>query len=229
MCFSAEASFILGGALVPAGAYAIAKTRQAGPEWLPFAIYPLAFGIQQVFEGIVWLAFENGDAATLAWSSRGFLFFSHFFWLAWVPISVWRLEPDPKRKRMASILAVFGFLFGLSLFLPSFLIGEWLRVEVVNRSLDYKTTLVYQDPISRTVLRVIYAIIILSALFISSNRRIRIFALMIAVSVGATYLFFAYAFISVWCFFAAGLSAYLAWVVQQEAQAVSPSAARARG
>ena len=216
MCFSATASFALMGALVPAGAYGIARARKVNPDLLPFAIYPLAFGIQQGFEGIVWLGMTAGDADRVAWSSRGFLFFSHFFWLAWVPLSVWWLETDPSRKRILSWLSVLGFLYGLSIFLPSFLFGGWLKVVEINHSLDYKTVLIYEDVVNRTVLRLIYAAIVVSALALSSDRRIQIFAGMVAASLLLTYAFYAYAFISVWCFFAAILSFYLVYIIVQE-------------
>ncbi len=216
MCFSATASFTLFGALLPVGAVAVARARRGDGRWMPFAIYPLAFGIQQGFEGLVWQAHEMGNAAQLAWASRGFLFFSHFFWLAWVPFSVWLFERNPTRKRIAGGIAVIGFVYGLTIFLPSFLIGDWLRVEIAGRSLDYKTTLIYEDIASRTVLKLIYAALVVGALLICSDRRIQLFGGLILLSLLLTYAFFAYAFISVWCFFAAILSAYLAVIIWRD-------------
>lgn len=218
MCFSATASFTLCGALVPVGLYAMAKARRSCPEWLPFAVYPLAFGIQQGFEGFVWLGINSGNETMVAAASRGFLFFSHFFWLAWVPLSVWMMETDPLRKRIAAALSAIGILYGLSIFLPSFLLRDWLYMELVNRSLEYRTTLIYEGFINRTNLKLFYAAIVVSALFLSSNRKVRIFGGLVAVSLLFTYAFFAYAFISIWCFFAAILSAYLAVVIALESR-----------
>lgn len=213
MCFSATASFTLFGALVPAGVYTIAKTGRANGAWLPFAAFPLAFGLQQGIEGFVWLGIQGGNDAMVSIASRGFLFFSHFFWLAWVPFSVWMIETNGARKRAAAVLTTIGFVYGLSIFLPSFLIGTWLAMELVNQSLDYRTTLIYDGFVSRTVLRLFYAAIVVSALFVSSDRRIQLFGALVAVSLALTYAFFAYAFISVWCFFAAILSAYLTAII----------------
>ena len=218
MCFSATASFTLFAGLVPAGVYAIAKARQTEKPWWVFGVYPLAFGIQQVFEGFVWTGLDTGNVQMVDIASRGFLFFSHFFWLAWVPFAVWSIETDPARKRIAAGLTALGFLYGLSIFLPSFLIGSWLYMEVIERSLEYRTTLIYDGLINRTALRLFYAAIVVSALFLSSDRRIQIFGVMVAASLALTYAFFAYAFISVWCFFAAILSAYLVVVVARQAQ-----------
>lgn len=216
MCFSATASFTLSGILVPIGIYAITKANQQNKSWLPFAVFPLAFGIQQGFEGFVWLGLQNGDAAMVNIGSRGFLFFSHFFWLTWVAFSVWMIETNLLRKRLAAILTAIGFVYGLSIFLPSFLFSNWLVMEVINHSLEYKTTLIYDGIIDRTALRIFYAAIVISALFLSTDRRIQFFGVLMMASLAATYAFFAYAFISVWCFFAAILSAYLVAIIVWE-------------
>lgn len=216
MCFSATASFTLFSGLVPIGAYAIVKARGSNSRLMPFAVYPLAFGIQQGAEGLVWLGLQNGNAALVSSASRGFLFFSHFFWLAWVPLSVWMIETEPARKRALAMLSVLGFFYGLSVFLPSLLVSDWLVTEQINRSLDYKTTLVYDGFISRTALRVFYAVIVVGSLFLSSDRRIQMFGALVVASLLLTYGFFAYAFISVWCFFAAILSVYLAVIIYRE-------------
>uniref|UniRef100_UPI003510EB0A DUF6629 family protein n=1 Tax=Limimaricola soesokkakensis TaxID=1343159 RepID=UPI003510EB0A len=112
-------------------------------------------------------------------------------------------------------LTGIGFLFGLSVFLPSFLFGDWLAVELVNGSLEYRTRLIYDGIVNRTVLRIIYAALVVGALLLSSDIRIKAFGGVIAGSLIVTYAFYAYAFISVWCFFAAVLSAYLILVIHQ--------------
>ena len=183
---------------------------------MPFAVYPLAFGIQQGFEGLVWLGLQEENAEMVSIASRGFLFFSHFFWLVWVPFSVWMIEINPARKRAVAVLIAIGFFYGLSVFLPSFLIGDWLSMEQVNRSLDYKTTLIYDGYINRTVLRVFYAVIVVSSLVLSTDRRIQVFGALVSASLILTYAFFSYAFISVWCFFAAILSVYLAVIIHRD-------------
>lgn len=217
MCFSAPASFTLAGVLVPVGIYALAKARRNDPAWLAFAAFPLAFGVQQFFEGMVWLGLGRDDAALVQAASRGFLFFSHFFWLAWVPFAAWMIEPHPVRRRIMAALTALGFVYGLSIFLPAFLLSGGLWVEMVRHSLEYHTMLIYEDVIDRSILRVVYAIIVVTALFLSSDRRVRLFGVLILVSLLVTYAFFAYAFISVWCFFAAALSLYLVAVIHLEA------------
>lgn len=213
MCFSATASFTLAGALIPLGAFTLARARGTGSPLWPFAVYPLAFGLQQAIEGALWVGIGTDNPALTAASARGFLFFSHFFWLAWVPLSVWLTEADGPRRRILGWLSLVGCLFGLSIFLPALLLRDGLHVEVIHRSIEYRTTLIYEGLIGRWALKLFYAALVVSALMLSTHRHIRRFGLFVALSLIVTYAFFAYAFISVWCFFAAVLSVYLTWVI----------------
>ncbi|MCP1167713.1 DUF6629 family protein [Limimaricola litoreus] len=148
-------------------------------------------------------------------ASRGFLFFSHLFWLTWVPISTAAIEPNATRRYGQVALTGIGFLFGLSVFMPSFLFGDWQAVDLVNGSLEYPTRLIFDGIVNRTALRIFYAALVVGALLLSSDIRIKAFGGMIAGSLIVIYAFYAYAIISVWCFFAAVLSAYLILVIRQ--------------
>lgn len=79
MCVSAPVSFLMGAALLPLGAYASHKAEQIDRSYLPLAAFPLAFGIQQILEGIVWLKVDSPNSQLLYIAAFGFLFFSHFF------------------------------------------------------------------------------------------------------------------------------------------------------
>jgi hypothetical protein len=63
---------------------------------------------------------------------------------------------------------------------------------------------------ARFALKLIYFVIVVGSLGVSSDRRIQVFGGLIALSLIATELWFAIAFVSVWCFFAAVLSLYIA-------------------
>lgn len=216
MCFSATASFAMGGVLIPAGAYAVSRARHADPRWIAFAIYPLAFGVQQVAEGFVWLGLGASDATLTAIWARVFMFFSHFFWLAYVPLSVRRGETDPIRRKMLALLAVLGTLLGLAIYLPVLVYPQSLTVEVIDRSIDYSVALNMKTEFNVAAIRLAYGAIIIGALLLSSDRRIQIFGVLVGASLIVTFLFYEYALISVWCFFAAGLSAFLVAIIAQD-------------
>jgi hypothetical protein len=218
MCFSATASFTVAAILTPVAAYSVHRASRTDTRWMAFALYPLAFAIQQAIEGFVWLAINADDRAMLAIASRGFLFFSHFFWPAWVPFSTYRLERKGWRKTLLKVLAASGALFGMSICFPAFLQADWLSVAVVNGSLDYKTTLIYEGVVDRSTLRVVYAVLVVAALLISSERLVNLFGLVIAASVLFAHYWFDYAFISVWCYLAAIMSIYVAGMLRLEAR-----------
>ncbi len=209
MCFSPESSFALAAALLPAGVYSVNAVRKTDARWLPLAVYPLVFSVQQAAEGFVWIGLNSGDQLTVDIAARAFLFFSHFFWMAWVPFSVWRLEPAGPRKTALALLTWLGAIFGLSIFLPPAFMAGGLVVEKVVHSLEYVTVQYHDAIVDRSVLRAVYAGIVLVALFASRESAVKLFGVLILASVLFTTYVFPHAFISVWCFFAAVLSLYV--------------------
>ena len=216
MCFSATASFGAAAILLPVGGYCLHKAKREDPQWIPFAAFPAAFGLQQATEGILWLGIASSDQALVALASRGFLFFSHFFWLFWVPFSVFRLEPDPDRKRFLLVATIIGGIYGASLFLPILLFDGWLNVEIAHHSIRYEIRLIYDGFVHREILRGIYVAIIVGSLLACSVKQIKVFGVLIFISVITAFLYFDYAFTSVWCFFAALLSAYVLMIIRRD-------------
>jgi len=216
MCFSATASVAAAATLIPVGLYCMRFSWKEVPGWLMLAAYPLAFGIQQGIEGAVWYGVNSSNQLLVSIASQSYVFFSHFFWLFWVPFSVYYMEKEGARKRFIGALAVFGLFYGLSLFLPLILREGWLAIEVVQHSLLYKTITIYDGVMDRQVVRGIYALQVFLALILATNLKIRAFGIIIQISVLVTFVFYKYAFVSVWCFFAAILSIYLLLALQSE-------------
>ena len=216
MCFSAQASFTVAAILAPAGAYCVGVAKHVDRKWLPLAVYPVAFSIQQLSEGFVWLGLNSGDEVTVALASRIFLFFSHFFWLAWVPFSIAQLETEESRQKFLMALAVIAGAVGLSVYLPLLFMSDWLTVQSVEHSVEYSTVLVYDGIVSRTVMRTGYGLTIATSLLISSHPRVRIFGILIVGALLIAQQFFFHALISVWCFFAAVLSMYITMILAFE-------------
>ncbi len=216
MCFSATASFTASAMLVPVGIYCVKKaTHLQKPYWV-IAALPLAFGIQQAFEGGVWMTLESGDPSATRLSALGFMFFSHLFWLFWIPISCSTVEDGALKKKIFLAFALIGAAHGLLMYIPLLFRADWLTVEVVRQSIDYKATFVYDGLIPRIAVRAFYAFIVLVPLILSSDGYIRVFGIIIAASVMTATVFFGYAFISVWCFFAATLSLYVVFLVYRK-------------
>jgi len=209
MCFSATASFTAAIILMPIGIYCLNRAINYHKLFWPIALLPLIFGFQQFFEGLVWLGFESDSGATSRYAALIYLFFSHVFWLVWIPFACYVVENNPVKKKLFFILILIGATYGLSLYIPLWGYENWLGIELVNHSIEYKTTLLYDRYISKEIVSLFYTLIILVPLLGASDRYIRTFGIVIVASVIITILFLDYAFISVWCYFSALLSFYI--------------------
>lgn len=209
MCFSATASFTAGACLCLGGIYAVNRAVQMAPKFTPLAIYPFAFGIQQLIEGGVWVALQGGWMEMANRFALGFLLFSHGFWLFWVPFSVFWLEERPIPKQILLGLTVVGGLFGASLDLPLWL-NDWVRVAIAHRHITYDVTLIYNDVIPWSLGRLFYASLVILPFALSEKKAVKVMGGLIGLSVAITAILYeSIFFISVWCFFAAIISSYI--------------------
>ncbi|WP_169976228.1 DUF6629 family protein [Tautonia rosea] len=208
VCISAEASFGASAALIPVGLYCVREAVRKEPAKLALAAIPLIFGVQQIFEGFVWLELGRGAARPDSPAALAFLFFAFWFWPAWVPLSLACFER--RGRPFLLILLALGMGLGASLFLPIVTEPErYLAIEVVRHSIEYQIGAI---PISKVipemVLRVVYLAIIVVP-FAFSDRRLQIFGGAVLASSLVSQIAFGYAFFSIWCLFAALLSLYL--------------------
>ena len=218
MCFSASASFTASGLLIPTGIYCLKEAMASDKSYLPISSWPLFFGIQQTIEGFLWLGIEHNQLNLIQTASLGFLFFSHFFWLFWTPFSAFSLETNKRLRIFLMIFTLASFFFGALLYFPLFIDKSLLSIKVVNGSIYYVTRFIFGDLVPKHFTVVVYAIIILVPLLISSNQKVNFLGSLIFFSAIASYIFFSHAFISVWCFFAAILSFYLLYAIRQVAR-----------
>jgi hypothetical protein len=213
MCFSATASFVAGGALIPLGGVALVQAWKLDRRYLTLAAFPALFGIQQIFEGYVWRSIDDPGMATSHAAAMAFLFFAYLLWLILTPLAAFFVENRIWLKRVFLGIAVFGGLYGLALYLPLLLKPDWLRIELARNSILYNTQLIYGDIIPKTILRVIYAAVICVPLLASTAYGVRAFGVLITLSVIVAFLFAVYAFTSIWCYVAAVVSVYLVFMI----------------
>ncbi|NEZ64928.1 hypothetical protein D0962_19410 [Leptolyngbyaceae cyanobacterium CCMR0082] len=206
MCFSATASFTAATLLIPAGLYACKLAIDIDLRYLPGALIPCIFGIQQGFEGIEWLAIHGNQADTVHLAALGYLVFSHGFWPIWFPLTVFAIVQRPWAKKLLLVVTLLGALFGMSLYVPLLLSPDMFSVTVIQGSIHYQTTLIYDQFFPRNVSRLIYLLIVAGPFWLCDLTEIRGSSGVIALALLVTYWFYNYAFISVWCFFAAILS-----------------------
>ncbi len=206
MCFSATASFVSGSLLVPVGLHTLDLARRRDRRYLPLATFPLLFGIQQLIEGGLWLSLAGPTWFGTTAAALGFLAFAYFLWPALVPFAACSIEERAGRRRVFAVLAVAGFLFGASLYLPLLLNPEWISVTISGGSILYRPALIYDGHLPREAVRIVYAVIVSAPLLFSSVGSVRGFGGLVVLSVIGSAIVFAHAFVSVWCYFAAILS-----------------------
>ena len=208
MCFSPSVSFIAGASLLAVGAGSINYAKE--PHQNFFAVIPILFATQQFFEGLLWLSLLNADFLELKRSSMyGFLLFAQIIWPVWVPLSIWNLEEDKKKKKLQTIFLLMGIV--VSTYLLFCLLFFPVSTEISNGhiqyALDFPHTEIY-------ILSIMYFIPIVISPFFSSVKYMKILGVLVFFSFLITSLFFNENLISVWCFFAAIISIMVLFIVR---------------
>jgi len=214
MCFSATASFIVGGSLTVAGA-ATLKLANDRREF-PFAAIPLLFGVQQSVEGLLWLSIGNDMPQLKTATTYLFTFFSHMLWPVFIPFAVARLESvqlesiraedgghgvQPWRSNALWGFRVVGVV--VAMFLLELVATQPLTA-VVDRHIIYVTPFFYDWP-----MMLFYIAATCIVCFFSSHLLVRLFGLMVLLFFVVSWWFYTEALFSVWCFFAAILSSII--------------------
>ena len=210
MCMSAEASFIAAAVLMPTGAIAMKRAYSTDRRYLAIAALPLLFGLQQAMEGMVWLG--NGNAAQVARYSLAYMFFSWMVWPIWVPFSAYFLETE-RRKPLYLFLAIVGGMLGAMQYFPYFAHDGWLTTKFLPHVIVYQGKELFDYIIGRDITYAIYVAVVVGSLLLSSDANVKIFGLLVAAVTVVTFLFFSYAYISVFCFGGAIMSLYLVWTI----------------
>lgn len=213
MCFSAGASFGASALLIGVGIVSVRKAEK--PGMLPFAAMPILFGVQQFAEGILWLTFMNRDLAP--WHDASiyfFLFFAQVIWPFWVPFAIWSMEPDTTRKKMLTYFMMLGGAF--SAYLVYCLFAYEVSAIIDGGHIKY-----YLYFPNMELRRSLYFFVTLIPFFISGLKYMKLLGGAFLCALIISYFFFLGFVISVWCFFAAVLSALILFVVIKNKKDVS--------
>jgi len=208
MCFSATASFSAGAVLLGLGALTLKSARR--PRELPFAAIPLLFAIQQLSEGVIWLTFRYDAPQLNAVMTHLYSFFSHVLWPVYVPVAVLLIEPPGWRRRALLVFVAAGVAVG------AYLLYILAAFPIVSRPTGQHIEYVSPHFFALAAMTLYLMSTTLSP-FLSTYRTVKVFGGLALLSFVAVYGFYATWFISVWCFFAALLSAlvYLHFVLHR--------------
>jgi hypothetical protein len=208
MCFSAAASFGAAAVLLPAGAASMYRAQKLDRRYLAFCTLPLLFGIQQFSEGAIWIAGDLGYSNWVDDLSMIYMFFAWLAWPVWIPVSIYFLEPS-NRRPIYLMFSILGGMLGATQYFPYLAHDGWLTTTFLPRAISYGGKELLDFVIGREATYVTYLALVIAPLLISSEKTARVFGVLVAAVVAVTYVFFSYAYISVFCFGGAVMSLYL--------------------
>ena len=198
MCFSATASFSAGAVLLGLGTLTLKSARRL--HELLFAAIPLLFAIQQLSEGVIWLTFRYEVPQLNTVMTHVYSFFSHVLWPAYVPLAVLLIEPPGRHRQVLLAFVATGGAVG------AYLLYVLVAFPVVSQPTGQHIEYVSPHFFAAAVMTLYLLSTTLSPI-LSTHRMVKVFGVLALLSFGTVYFFYATWFISVWCFFAALLSA----------------------
>lgn len=213
MCVSAPVSFSLGGLLIAGGAFCLVKTRHGGKAYLPLSLMPVAVGMQQMTEGVVWHGLQHGQSGIVYAAARIFLLFVWLFWPSWTAFMTASLETNAATAHFLRRLSAAGLMFGIVMYTPYTLHPDWLSVSVNGHSIAYTPILLTDGFLPQNLIYAIYLLLVGAPPLLSSHPALRVFGAGLLLAVPVTYFIYYLAAYSVLCFFAALMTLYLAWIV----------------
>ena len=195
-----SASFVAGVSLIAIGAITVKKVDRKAE--FPFAAIPLLFGVQQIIEGIIWLTFRFDTPMLNTLMTNAYSLFSHVLWPIYVPFAVLVLEPIPWRKKALHAFLAIGTAAGLYLLIN--MVRFPITSQLAGAHIEYVSPHFYAFVVMGSYL----VGTCLSAL-VSSHKVVNLFGAVALLLFVAVYYIYTMWFISVWCFFAAVLSAII--------------------
>ncbi|WP_163715836.1 DUF6629 family protein [Mangrovibacterium lignilyticum] len=207
MCFSPEASFASGAIITAIGFATVKKVHH--PAQLVFAGIPLFFGVQQIAEGVLWLSLLSGGSETIRiFSTYFFLIMAEVIWPSLIPLSVFLMEKNEKRKKILRGLLFAGML--LSGYYAFCLLSYYVSPRIVYFHVQYNNDFPTSLALPAFCL---YLIVTIVPLFVSEVRKTKWLGILMLLSCTVTILFFRQYLTSVWCFFAALISGVVYWIL----------------
>lgn len=201
MCFSATASFVTAAITTAVGVAALSRVNE--PRAAPLAAMPLLFALQQFVEGLLWLSLSAAPGGTITGGATVFyLMMAEVFWPVFMPVSVYLIEPDARRRHLMLLCAATGIAVGIYLL--------WWIVTGQMSAVLHDGHIVYPSIYPPSIaLGLAYLTATCAALVLSSHRTVKLLGGIILVGSAVAYGFYWEAFASVWCFFAAAASAVI--------------------
>ncbi|HWD56344.1 MAG TPA: DUF6629 family protein [Acidimicrobiales bacterium] len=202
MCFSPEGDLV-GGIVVTAIGVDAYKHLHGRSNHLLFATVPLVLGIHQLDESLVWWGLEGPVPHSIERVAMWiYLLIAMVVVPILVPLSIWKLQPTSRRRRIVAPFVTLGI--GVA----TVLLITMLHGPVTVRLGAYH--LAYSIGLQNGILIVgLYVLATCGALLCSGYRDIVIFGVANLVAVIVLARLTADGFTSLWCFYAAIASGFI--------------------
>jgi hypothetical protein len=173
------------------------------------AAIPFLFGVQQAAEGMIWQTMGHGEASGPLYSFGVLLYlgFANVIWPSWLPWSIYKLEKNEKRKRILRVLGIVGSCVSVlaawmlfSVELKAFVSGHSLGYDFVHLKRHWPPNIEFPLYLSATMV----------PFFVSSLKTVKRAGYLIFASMIIAQFINQETTTSVWCFFAALISFYVA-------------------
>ena len=221
MCFSPQADLV-GGVLVGGIGIDVLRHRDGRASHNALCVLPLILGFHQFVEAFVWLSLQGhisaglGRFAMWVYVSIAFVLLPTF-----VPIAVFVLEPQNKRRRLMAPFIALGIV------IAGILLAAMVRGPVDVRLRPYH--LAYSLRLSDGAIIVsAYVVAVCGAWLLSSYRLIALYGILNLLAVIVIAKLTVDGFASVWCGYAAVTSAAIAIFMRRPWRWNAPSFASAK-
>jgi hypothetical protein len=180
--------------------------------------------VQQFIEGLEWTGIDQGSVEPLtSLAGLGFLFFAYCFWMIWIPWSAWSISRSTDSKALQHRLkwvAIVATVLGIAFYLPVLFNPPALQPAVhSNGRLLYDVSnlqsILHNFVNTEPVGELVYWGFIVLPLLAVSDRAVKLFGVLIFISIFLTWLTYSATFNSVWCFYCAVLSILVIWIVNR--------------
>ena len=210
---------------MPLGLYSthLARTNHQ-PNYVPLALVPFFFGVQQLVEGLEWTAIDQGRIEPLTtMGALGFLFFAYCFWMIWIPWSAWSISRSTDSRGLQNRLrwvAIVATVLGIAFYLPVVFNPPAVQpaVHSTGRLLYDVSNLhsvIHNFVNTEPVGELVYWGFIVLPLIAVADKAVKLFGVLIFVSIFLTWITYSATFNSVWCFYCAVLSIVVIWIVNR--------------
>lgn len=207
MCFDPKVDVVVGVATSVIAASTLKRTKN--PQVLPLATIPAVFAIHLFSSAIVWLGLQGEvPRGSLEVAKFSYLCIAFVFWPTYIPLALFLIEPESRRRIALSALIAVGIWVSIS-YLQAILNGHGVAM-LERLYVDFHVNNV------SAVIGGLYFVTTCGSALISSNQRIFIWGIANLVIVLFLVAGRNHGLPSLWCFWAATTSIWI-WCIVSEA------------